>query len=46
MDGTVQYFEGARTGERTRVCVLADGLGLRIRYQMVTSPEDAVNRRR
>ena len=48
MDVTVQHFEGcpplANDGGRVRV--LADEPGLRIRYQMVTSPEDAVNRRR
>jgi hypothetical protein len=42
MDVTVQYFDGCphwRTMDE-RVRGLADELGLRIRYQVVTSPED------
>lgn len=43
MDVAVQYFDGCphwRTMDE-RVRGLADELGLRIRYQVVTSPEDA-----
>jgi hypothetical protein len=39
MDVTVQYWCPHRRTTDERVHVLADELGLRIRYQMVTSPE-------